>query len=158
MASNVTQKAEERRKNRQRRERWNKLVTGMAAVVVFCTTYALILPAITLERKPTCGIEEHVHDDGCYGPPMVLSCGAGSKTAVLHSHNEFCYDTEGRLICTLPELQEHVHSDSCYRLVTPEPPHVHTDECWKETKTLTCTLAEGKATPMTKPAWVRGQI
>ena len=34
----------------QRKKRWYQVVTCLAAVVVFCTTYALILPAITLER------------------------------------------------------------------------------------------------------------
>lgn len=34
----------------QRKKRWYRVVTCLAAVVVFCTTYALILPAITLER------------------------------------------------------------------------------------------------------------
>ena len=38
---------------------------ALAAVVVFCTTYALILPAITLEGEG-CGLEEHIHDESCY--------------------------------------------------------------------------------------------
>lgn len=40
-------------------ERWRGLVTVMAMVVVFVTTYALILPAITLEKdqgKPEQGV------------------------------------------------------------------------------------------------------
>ena len=36
----------------QRRHRWwMRAVTGMAAVVVFVTTYLLILPAITMENS-----------------------------------------------------------------------------------------------------------
>lgn len=35
----------------------------MAAVVVFCTTYALILPAITMDRDAVCG-QEIVDKDG----------------------------------------------------------------------------------------------
>lgn len=38
-------------KARRRRRNWYKVVTCMAAVVVFCITYALILPAITLEKE-----------------------------------------------------------------------------------------------------------
>lgn len=38
-------------KARRRRHNWYKVVTCMAAVVVFCITYALILPAITLEKE-----------------------------------------------------------------------------------------------------------
>ena len=32
----------------RRKRRWYQVMTCLAAVVVFCTTYALILPAITL--------------------------------------------------------------------------------------------------------------
>ena len=35
----------------RRRRRWLRAVTGMAAVVVFVTTYLLILPAITMENS-----------------------------------------------------------------------------------------------------------
>ena len=42
--------AEKYENARQRKKRWYQVVTCLAAVVVFCTTYALILPAITLSR------------------------------------------------------------------------------------------------------------
>ena len=52
--------------NRHRRDRiWKKLVSVLCCVVVFCTTYALILPAITMEREPVCGLAEHQHGEGC---------------------------------------------------------------------------------------------
>ena len=36
----------------QRRRRvWQKIVSVLACIVVFCTTYALILPAITIDRR-----------------------------------------------------------------------------------------------------------
>ena len=35
----------------RRKRRWYQVTTCLAAVVVFCTTYALILPAITLESS-----------------------------------------------------------------------------------------------------------
>lgn len=54
---------------RQRRRKiWHKIVNFMAAIVVFCTTYALILPAITLENQLICNDDdiEHVHNETCY--------------------------------------------------------------------------------------------
>lgn len=42
--------AEKYENARQRKKRWYQVVTCLAAVVVFCTTYALILPAITLSQ------------------------------------------------------------------------------------------------------------
>ena len=43
---------------------WHQVVTCLAAVVVFCITYALILPAITMESQ--CVLPEHTHTDACY--------------------------------------------------------------------------------------------
>ena len=47
--------------NRRRQwKRWQKLVSVLGCIVVFCTTYALIIPAITQERETFCGMEEHL--------------------------------------------------------------------------------------------------
>lgn len=51
------------RKNRWKRV-WQRVVMAMACMVVFFTTYALILPAITMEHS--CSLEEHAHGEGCY--------------------------------------------------------------------------------------------
>lgn len=58
----------------------------LSCIVVFCTVYALILPAITLERKTVCGQEEHSHTEECYSSDGQLTCG---KTE--HTHTESCY-------------------------------------------------------------------
>lgn len=63
-----------------------RIVLILACIVTFCVTYALILPAITLSRQSTCGMEEH-------------------------QHTRECYDAEGNLIC---EITEHRHVDSCF--------------------------------------------
>ena len=52
--------------NYRRKKTWQKVVTVMAAVVVFITTYMLILPAITMEADLVCGKEEHTHTEECY--------------------------------------------------------------------------------------------
>lgn len=113
-------------------------MTGMAAVVVFITTYMLILPAITMERDATCGKEEHIHTEECYAKTesgKVLHCNAetlglhrhteacrgedgswicGQVDYVLHKHDALCYDADGKLVCELPELELHEHSAACY--------------------------------------------
>lgn len=38
---------------------WKRIVRVLSCIVVFCTTYALILPAITQEAQAYCGSEEH---------------------------------------------------------------------------------------------------
>lgn len=62
------------------------MILCLSCVVVFCTVYALILPAITLERKTVCGQEEHSHTEKCYSSDGQLTCG---KTE--HTHTESCY-------------------------------------------------------------------
>ena len=136
---------------RRLRKRWQKAVTVLGAVVVFCTTYALILPAITMEK--TCSLPEHVHDDSCY--TQVLSetkrnpvCTAGTLEIhrhdescldadgepvcqyadfVVHQHDAACYGEDGGLWCPLPEIKTHTHDDSCY--AQPEG-HTHGDDCY----------------------------
>ena len=41
-------KANMRYKSQQRRRMWKRIVTTLSVMVVFCTVYALVLPAITL--------------------------------------------------------------------------------------------------------------
>lgn len=53
-------------KRRRQKRWWLRTVSGLACAVVFCTVYALILPAITMERKAQCGQEEHTHTEACY--------------------------------------------------------------------------------------------
>ncbi len=52
-------------------KRWQKAARILAIIVVFCTTYMLILPAITVEKETYCGItdESHIHSEGCYIMP-----------------------------------------------------------------------------------------
>lgn len=73
-------------KDKTRTKRWRKVLLCLSCVVVFWTVYALILPAITLERKTVCGQEEHSHTEECYSSDGQLTCG---KTE--HTHTESCY-------------------------------------------------------------------
>ena len=70
---------------RERKGLWRGVVTCIAAVVVFCTTYALILPAITMETQGfTCGLTEHSHSQDCY----QLKC--GKQEDFSHTHGKEC--------------------------------------------------------------------
>lgn len=165
MKHGALQSAEKYTKTHQRKKRWYRVVTGLACVVVFCTVYALILPAITMEKgaceipehthseacytqvtsatrtEPVCTIESlnlHQHDDTCYDSEGNLTCGYADF--VVHQHDSACYDENGNLWCPLPEISAHTHSDSCYAVPEAEEPHVHTDACYiMERDELTCT-------------------
>ena len=53
-------------RERRKWKRWQKAVSVMGALVVFCTAYALILPAVTMGKETYCGQEEHQHSEDCY--------------------------------------------------------------------------------------------
>ena len=74
MKHEILQETDKYTKARQRRKRWYRIFAGLACVVVFCTVYALILPAITLEKKE-CQLKEHTHTDACYEEVRTLACG-----------------------------------------------------------------------------------
>mgnify|MGYP003219146321 CR=1 FL=1 len=75
MKYDVLRSAEKYTKVHKRKRLRHRVVTVLAGVVVFCTTYALILPAITLEKQ--CDIPEHTHTDACYA--QVTSVEKGSR-------------------------------------------------------------------------------
>ena len=151
------------------KRRWYQVMTCLAAAVVFCTTYALILPAITLEKQ--CALPEHTHTEACYTSEQGdlictqstepqhthteecyqetqdLVCGMPESTG--HTHGAECYDQEGNLICGQEESEGHVHGEACYgvsrQLIcgqTEEPAHQHTDACYSWNQVLTCDLEE----------------
>ena len=147
MADTMLDQAAKLGKTKRRKKTWRSIVLAMAAVVVFCTTYALILPAITMEAETFCGVEEHVHGDDCYTVELIpqkvtftcegLICG--------HVHSELCRDGDGELICPLPERVPHVHGDECFTENTvltcslAETFHVHTETCYALVESLVCT-------------------
>lgn len=151
MKYDVLRDAEKYTKVHKRKRLRHRVVTVLAGVVVFCTTYALILPAITLEKQ--CDIPEHTHTDACYAQvtsveKRVPVCSAetleihrhtadcydanGNPTCgyadfVVHSHDSRCYDETGNLWCPLPEIKAHRHTADCYAL--PEG-HTHAEGCY----------------------------
>ena len=120
----------------RKHKRWQKAVSILACIVVFCTVYALILPALTAEGTPHCGIEEHTHTDECYENRLI--CGKEEGEGA-HTHTDECYDEEGNLICGLEENEGHQHTEECYQtenVLTCDQEesegHQHTAECYEQ--------------------------
>ena len=170
-------------KRQTTRHTWQKVVGVLACIVVFVTTYALILPAVTMESQTFCGMEAHSHDescysdavasfactyetlnvhvhtDACYGEDGSLSCTVADY--VLHTHDSGCYDAEGNLLCQLPEVERHVHDESCYTEVEKEvvTEHTHTDACYTVTSgALLCELAETEGHTHTEACYTDGEL
>lgn len=75
-------------KDKARLKKWKRITLALSCVVVFCVVYALTLPAITLEGKTICGIEEHTHTEECYQDDKLI-CDKEE-----HQHTEDCYEKE----------------------------------------------------------------
>lgn len=75
-------------KDKARLKKWKRITLALSCVVVFCVVYALTLPAITLESKTICGMEEHTHTEECYQDDELV-CGKEE-----HQHTEDCYEKE----------------------------------------------------------------
>lgn len=70
----------------KRKKLRSRIVSGLAAVVIFITTYALILPAATKERPTFCGYTEHIHSSDCLSESCSLT---------EHEHVDSCYINSG---------------------------------------------------------------
>ena len=133
----------------RRRKRWQKTVSILACLVVFCTVYALILPALTAEADTYCGKEEHTHTEDCYKDKLI--CGKEEGQGA-HQHTDDCYREVEALVCQTPESEGHQHTDACYTeeqvltCTNTDPNHVHSeiDGCYTTEKRLTCGMEEGE--------------
>lgn len=75
-------------KDKARLKKWKRITLALSCMVVFCVVYALTLPAITLEGKTICGMEEHTHTEECYQDDELV-CDKEE-----HQHTEDCYEKE----------------------------------------------------------------
>lgn len=114
----------------EKRRRWRRAVSVLACAVVFCTTYALILPAITLSAEPKCGLEEHTHTEDCYETRLVCGQAEDPETDPAPAEAPET-DPAGSQEAAGPA---HVHTDACYEqvLTCEKPEHTHTDACWSD--------------------------
>ena len=126
-------------KNIYRRRAWRRLVSISSCIVVFVTTYALLLPAITMGKMADCGLEEHQHSDECYREYLI--CGLEESKG--HQHSDSCYTIDRHLICT---AEEHTHDQDCYdaegNLTCALEEHSHSEECYREDRILSCQKEE----------------
>lgn len=133
----------------RRRKRWQKTVSILACLVVFCTVYALILPALTAEADTYCGKEEHTHTEDCYEEKLI--CGKEEGEGA-HHHTDDCYREVDALVCQTPESDGHQHTDACYTeeqvltCTNTEEGHVHSEfeGCYTTEKKLICGMEEGE--------------
>ena len=151
MKREILREAVELNMKRRHRKLWHRLVSGMAALVVFVTTYALILPAITMEQETVCGLQEHSHTDACWYTPVYDYGYHMACPAQLHSHESTCYGPEGALVCGYADFVVHDHDALCYApdgqlLCTWDIRRAHTHDaaCYQEVVTYQCGKEPGE--------------
>lgn len=135
--------------------RKGKGIALFLAFVLIVTQFPIVQIA-KADGEPVliCGKEEHSHTVECFELPGKINyqCGdAVSADYVVHSHNQYCYDGNGSLVCPLEEMEIHQHSENCYDtknvLICVEEEdhgHQHGDSCYEEQTVLTCELEEGE--------------
>lgn len=118
----------------ERLRRWRRILTALSCVVVSLTTYAMILPGLTLEGDYQCGMKEHTHTEACYETGEN-----GEKRLVCplteHVHDEHCLaphkEERPFTLCGIP--YEHTHTQACRQngvLLCTLQEHTHTDACY----------------------------
>ena len=137
-------------KTHRRKTLWQNFVRTMAMVVIFCTTYALILPAITMEPDLICTLAEHTHTEGCWETSLEkeLVCTVSDVETETHQHEEACW-TQLELTCTIAEVETetHQHGETCWAegtlvcTIAETEPHQHEEACWSEPE-LVCTIGD----------------
>ena len=106
-----------------RKMKWRRIMTILSCIVVFCTTYALIIPAVTMSRDTACGKEEHTHTEACYDENGALICGREEHThtdACLLAVRELTYEDGQLTICLRVESMDPLPEDLTLSVEEPQ--------------------------------------
>ena len=106
-----------------RKMKWRRIVTILSCIVVFCTAYALIIPAVTMSRDTACGKEEHTHTEACYDENGALICGREEHThtdACLLAVRELTYEDGQLTICLRVESMDPLPEDLTLPVEEPQ--------------------------------------
>lgn len=98
-------------------------MTILSCIVVFCTAYALIIPAVTMSRDTACGKEEHTHTEACYDENGALICGREEHThtdACLLAVRELTYEDGQLTICLRVESMDPLPEDLTLSVEEPQ--------------------------------------
>ena len=146
MQSSLSQRVQRYMQEHLHERQWRRVVTVLACIVVFCTTYALVLPALTLTGGTFCGKEEHCHSDECYEKVLICDLEEWDAATGTSAHTDECYEAQQILPCGREESAGHTHNEDCYgeggALVCEQEEsegHTHTEACYQETTVLVCT-------------------
>lgn len=153
MKKELQSKVEQLNKARGRKLIWYRVVSILACITVFFTTYMLILPAITAtsDDMTVCGLVEHHHDEVCYDENGEIVCGKEE-----HEHDMLCFAEQNAVSPVIEyacyHSYEHTHSEECYTngvLVCSLNEHTHSESCVR----CTCYALQGEEHAVTCPLY-----
>ena len=85
--TSIVERIREYMRRKAVRAKLRKAISVLCCLVVFVTTYALILPCLAMEKEATCGKEVHEHTADCYTRELVC----GQEESEEHQHTDDCY-------------------------------------------------------------------
>ena len=152
-------RAEQYIRQAKKRKVRNRIVAGLSVVVALATTYALMLPGITMERDAQCGVEAHQHTEACYTANLLCTQEEREATTVEHislmctfqphEHTSECYNDEHELGCGQSTEYFHRHDEMCVdaegNLICTLKEKIkrnHSASCYEEISTLVCETEE----------------
>ena len=133
-------------KDKARLKKWKRITLALSCVVVFCVVYALTLPAITLEGKTICGMEEHTHTEECYQDDKLI-CDKEE-----HQHTEDCYEKEEEQPVEEENTQEDTTEPSDEVQAATEPEESKQDESNEEEQQQESTQVTSEGFDLTSDA------
>ena len=159
MRTATRRRAEQYIRQAKKRKVRNRIVAGLSVVVALATTYALMLPGITMERDAQCGVEAHQHTEACYTANLLCTQEEREATTVEHislmctfqphEHTSECYNDEHELGCGQSTEYFHRHDEMCVdaegNLICKLKEKIkrnHSASCYEEISTLVCETEE----------------
>lgn len=153
MKNDLLQKAAKVNRDNRWKRIWHRVTTVLASIVIFCTTYALILPAITMELEEDLLLKQNERNENYSSDNLLQELLLGTQTTdpapPPHTHSDACYTAEFTAVCGIDETDGHVHSDSCYADVATltctqaeTEGHLHDDGCYGDLPVLDCSQEE----------------
>lgn len=160
MENRITKKADGYSVKQQKRKRLYKITSVLVMLAAFCTTYALILPAITMDNgEYQCGIEEHIHTEECTEMQLICDIEVGEEATdgedeielieEIHGHSEECYQrVQGLLICEKEETEPFEEVTELTEIAVcgmdEREAHEHAEECYEVNEELICEAEDGE--------------
>lgn len=89
-----------------------KIIAILSCIAILVTSYSMMLPGLT--KRVSEDNDAILSEQGIF-EELILSCDENADNFnYVHTHNDYCYNSDGELICNIPERTIHQHNELCY--------------------------------------------